>query len=241
LELRRKKNKKKKIELKHKILLVILFLIIDIFLLFSFIKIAQAVNENHLSNRFNKLLEINFLSDDYDDKTSTTGNYKVVEEAMNDYFNDYSNKSKEILDIINSKELTSLLSIDNYSKDPKFSSSLNYVTTTREDLDKRFEELYNYSSEEYIKEYINKKSNNKKVQDLFMKYMYSIEANNHFDDCNSLLKNKQEEVNNILDVSKEVFTFLINNEGKWLIKDGQIQFASGSLKEQYDGYISRIK
>ena len=71
--------------------------------------------------------------------------------------------------------------------------------------------------------------------------MYSIEANNHFDDCNSLLKAKQDEVNNILVVSKEVFDFLAANEGRWLVKDGQIQFASSSLKEQYDGYISRIK
>ena len=71
--------------------------------------------------------------------------------------------------------------------------------------------------------------------------MYSIEANNYFDDCHSLLKAKQDEVNNILDVAKELFTFLASNDGKWLIKDGQIQFANNDLKNQYDGYISRIK
>ena len=161
---------------------------------------------------------------------------------MNDYFIDYSNKSKEILDIINSDDLTSLLSVNNYSKgDPRFTDSLNYVTSTREDLDMRFDELYNYSTEEYIDKYINNINDNKEVKRLFKKYMYSIEANNHFDDCNHLLKAKQDEVNNILDTSKEVFNFLSTNEGKWLIKDGQIQFASSALKEQYDGYISRVK
>ena len=240
MELKRK-SRKRKIDLKHRIILVVLFIMIDIFLVVSLIRIAGAVNNSHLNNRFNELIEINFLSDDYDDKTSTTGKYKIVEKAMNDYFMDYSKKSKEILDIVNSDQLKTLLSIDNYSKDPKFADSLNYVNTTREDLDKRFDELYKYSTEEYIDNYISKISDDKKVKELFKKYMYSIEANNHFDDCNSLLKAKQDEVNNILDISKEVFNFLNANEGKWLVKDGQIQFASGTLKEQYDGYISRVK
>ena len=242
MELRRKKNKKNKIELKNRIILIAIFIIIDIFLIFSFIRIAHAVNENHLNNRFNELLDINFLSDDYNDKTDTTGKYRIVEKAMNDYFIEYSNKSKEVLDIINSEQLKTLLSVDNYNKgDPKFTDSINYVVSTKTDLDKRFDELYNYSTEEFIEKYIDKKSDDKKVKELFKKYMYSIEANNHFDDCNSLLKAKQDEVNSILVVSKEVFDFLAANEGRWLVKDGQIQFASSSLKEQYDGYISRIK
>lgn len=242
MELNRKKSKKSKIELRTKILLVILFVIIDIFLIFSFIRIREAVSINKLNNKFNDLLEVSFISDDYDDSVSTTGKYRVVEKAMNDYFIGYSDKSKEVLDIINSNELKNLFTVDNYGKgDPQFSSSINYVVTTRADLDKRFEELYNYSTEEYIESYINKISDDKKVRKLFKDYMYSIEANNYFDDCNSLLKAKQDEVNNILDVAKELFTFLASNDGKWLIKDGQIQFANNDLKNQYDGYISRIK
>ena len=241
MELNRKKSKKKKIELKTKILLIILFVIIDIFLIFSFIRIKDAVNDNHLNNRFRELLDISFTSNDYDNSISTTGKYKDVEKAMNEYFINYSNKAKEVLDIINDDKIKNLLSVDNYNKDPKLTDSISYVTSTREDLDNRFNELYNYSSEEYIEEFIKKRSNDKKVKFLFKKYMYSIDSNNHFDDCNSLLKAKQDQVNNILDVSKEVFTFLASNEGKWIIKDNQIQFANNSLKEQYDGYISRIK
>ena len=241
MELNRKKDRKRKIDLKNRILLIIIFIIIDIFLIFSFIRINEAVNINQLNTRFYELLDINFTSDDYNNKTTTTGKYKIVESAMNDYFIDYSKKSKKILDIIDSDKLKTLLSVDNYSNDSKFVDSISYVTTTRKDLDNRFEELYNFPNEKYIKQYISKISDDPKVNKLFIDYMYSIDANNHFDDCNSLLRVKQKEVNNILDVSLEVFNFLNSNEGNWIIKDGQIQFANNNLKQQYDGFISRIK
>ena len=242
MELKRKKGKSKKSELRNRILLVLLFIAIDIFLIFSFIRIREAVNINQLNKKFNELLEINFTSDNYNNETNTTGKYKIVEEAMNNYFIDYSKKTKEVLDIVSDDRIKSLLSIDNYSSgDPQFTNNINYVTTTREDLNVRFAELNNYSSEEYIDNYISKISDDSKVKETFKRYMYSIEANDHFDDCNSLLKKKQDEVNNILDVSREVFTFLAANDGKWIIKDGQIQFANNDLKVQYDGYIARVK
>lgn len=237
-----KRNKKRKIELRNRIILIVVFIIIDIFLIFSFIRIRDAVNINQLNNKFNKLLDINFTSNDYDNKTNTTGKYKIVEEAMNEYFISYSTKTREVLDITSSDKLKTLLSVENYnSGDSQFTDSINYVTSTREDLDKRFSELYSFSSEEYIDKYISNISSDLKVRKLFKEYMYSIEANDHFDDCNSLLRKKQEEVNNILDVSKEVFIFLVTNNGKWLIQDGQIQFANNDLKNQYDSYIARIK
>lgn len=240
MELKRKKGRKK--QLRNRILLIVLFVAIDIFLIYSFIRIREAVNINQLNNKFNELLEVNFTSNNYDNETNTTGKYKIAEDAMNNYFISYSTKTREILDIINDDRIKSLLSIENYSsEDQQFNNNLNYVTNTRKDLDVRFAELYNYSSEEYIDNYIGKVSSDPKVKKIFKKYMYSIEANDHFDDCNSLLKKKQAEINNILDVSKEVFTFLAANEGKWLIQDGQIQFANNDLKVQYDGYIARVK
>lgn len=241
MELKRIKGKNK-IDLKYKIILLIIFIIIDVFLIFSFIKIKNAVSINQLNNRFNELLEINFTSDDYDNKTTTGGKYKIVEKAMNSYFIEYSDKTKELLDIINSDRLKSLLSVDNYEKEEhQFNDSISYIDSTKEDLNTRFNELYSYSNEENIEKYIKDISNDPKVIELFNNYMLSIEAYNYFDDCNSLLKAKQNEVNNILDISKEVLVFLKANDGKWIIKDNQIQFANTSLKQQYDDYISKVK
>ena len=240
--LKRKKSKKKLIKLRNRILLVLLFIVIDIFLVFSFIRIKNAINVNKLNKRFYELLEVNFTSNNYNTKIDTTGKYKIVEEAMDNYFIDYSSKVREVLDIINSDKLNSLLTINNYSNDaPQFVDSIDYINNTREDLNVRFAELYNYSNESYIDNYIRNISKDPEVRKIFKKYIYSIEANDHFDDCNSLLKKKQNEVNNILDVSRDVMYFLVANNGKWIIKDEQIQFANNDLKVQYDGFISRIK
>ena len=242
MKLNRKKNKKNKFDLKQKVILIIIFIIIDIFLIFSFIRIREAVNINQLNNKFDELLEIKFTSNDYSDEVNTTGKYKIVEKAMNDYFSNYSEKSREVLDITNSDKLSSLLSIESYNtEDHQFTETVNYITKTREDLDNKFEDLYNLSTEEGIEKYINNISDDPKVVNTFKKYMLSTDAKAHFDDCNSLLKKKQDEVNNILDVSREVFYFLIINDGKWLVKDGQIQFANDSLKQQYDSYIVKVK
>ena len=57
MELKRK-SRKRKIDLKHRIILVVLFIMIDIFLVVSLIRIAGAVNNSHLNNRFNYQREL---------------------------------------------------------------------------------------------------------------------------------------------------------------------------------------
>ena len=242
LKLKRRKNKKFLLNNRTKIILLVIFIVIDIFLIYSFIRVREAVNINQLNNEFYDLLEVNFTSGDYDNKVNTSGKYGVVEKAMIDYFKDYSDKTKEILKVVNDKEFTNLLSVENYnSEDKEFKEDINYIIKTKEDLDNKFNELYNFSSEESITKYIDGVSDDKKVRKLFKDYMLSIDANNYFDDCNTLLKKKQEEIDTILDTSRDVFYFLVVNNGKWLIKDDQIQFANNSLKQQYDDYIAKIK
>ena len=239
MKLKRKKSKKEK---KNRIILIIVILLIDIFLILSFIRINEAININNLNHRFYHLLEINITSDEYDNKLDTTGKYRTAEKAMNSYFIDYSKDVKALLDVISDNELTSLLSVDKYNNENNnLNNKISMIDKTREDLDNKFNKLYDYSKEDSIKRYIRSKTTNKGAIEVFNKYMLSIDAHDHFDDCNSILKAKQDEVNNILETSKEVYTFLINNEGKWLIKDNQIQFANGSLKEQYDGMVSKVK
>lgn len=239
MKLKRKKSKKEK---KNRIILIIVILLIDIFLILSFIRINEAININNLNHRFYHLLEINITSDEYDNKLDTTGKYRTAEKAMNCYFIDYSKDVKALLDVISDNELTSLLSVDKYNNENNnLNNKISMIDKTREDLDNKFNKLYDYSKEDSIKRYIRSKTTNKGAIEVFNKYMLSIDAHDHFDDCNSILKAKQDEVNNILETSKEVYTFLINNEGKWLIKDNQIQFANGSLKEQYDGMVSKVK
>ena len=151
LKLKRRKNKKFLLNNRTKIILLVIFIVIDIFLIYSFIKVREAVNINQLNNEFYELLEVNFTSGDYDSRVNTSGKYGEAEKAMIDYFKAYSDKTKE-------------------------------------DLDKKFNELYNYSSEESINKYIESVSDDKKVRKLFKDYMLSIDANNYFDDCNTLLK-----------------------------------------------------
>ena len=62
-----------------------------------------------------------------------------------------------------------------------------------------------------------------------------------FNEKKELLNNTKTKVNNVLDTSTELLTFLKNNKGNYELGDNEIKFKNRDLYNQYNGYISKIQ
>ena len=117
---------------RKKFLLVFGFIVLNMFMLVSFLVIRDATMENELKNEMEYLSKLDITKDRYNKKTVTRGKYAVVEKSIKKYFDDYHLELQEVLKLINDKELTTILSYDNYSTDgPEFTKSLEYLKTIK--------------------------------------------------------------------------------------------------------------
>ena len=67
---------------RKKILFVVFFVAIDLFLLYGFIVIRNATEENKLKKEVRSLIELDITKDRYDRPIKTRGNYALIEKTI---------------------------------------------------------------------------------------------------------------------------------------------------------------
>ena len=227
---------------RKKFLLVFGFIVLNMFMLVSFLVIRDATMENELKNEMEYLSKLDITKDRYNKKTVTRGKYAVVEKSIKKYFDDYHLELQEVLKLINDKELTTILSYDNYSTDgPEFTKSLEYLKTSKETFNKKVDYLINNFGDEEIKNNIYKSTKEEYYVNLYDNLMLSSNMRSNYNSTIELLKSTKSRMNNVYDTSIEVLNFLVLYKDDWVVEDGEIKFKTQDLYNYYNELISKVR
>lgn len=226
---------------RKKFLLVFGFIVLNMFMLVSFLVIRDATMENELKNEVEYLSKLDITKDRYNKKTVTRGKYAVVEKSIKKYLDDYHLELQEVLKLINDKELTTILSYDNYSTDgPEFTKSLEYLNTSKETFNKKVDDLINKFGDEEIKNNIYKSTKEEYYVNLYDNLMFSSNMRSNYNSTIELLKSTKSRMNNVYDTSIEVLNFLVLYKDDWVVEDGEIKFKTQDLYNYYNELISKV-
>ena len=229
-----KKNKK--------IILFSLFLLFDLFLVGILYYFYNQASLNVLKKEVNELTLLDPSKDRYNRPIVSRGRYRVVEQAIKDYFDSYAVELQDLTKVAQTEELSSLLSFDNYQNDgPDFSQSIDFLIKFQDDYSKRVDSLLKKLEEDNIKKNIDSYTNSNYCKHLYNELLFQDDV---FDDLLStkeLLLNSRNSMNQFYQVHINLFNFLKDNKDSWILEDGNIKFANNDLFNLYNNYLNQLK
>lgn len=226
---------------KRKSSYVIVFIFIDILLCASLYFIIDATNINLLKKEITSLSKLDISVDKINKDSKTYFKYRIVENTIKDFLNDYSYKINEVYDFIDDDKLIKILSYDNYLNDgPEFNDSKHYLVDRKIKFNNIINELEKILEEDNIKKLIRNKITNEYYITLYDEMIFSDEFNEQFENNRIFLKELRDKYNNIYDTSLEVLNFLSLYKDSWKLENGEIKFINNDLLNYYNSLISKI-
>ena len=221
---------------------VFCFIIIDIILLLGFLYLRDATLENKLRKEIETLSKLDITKDRYNTEIKSSGKYKIVEEAIKTYLDDYAVGLQEVSSVLSDSTLTKVLSYNNYQEDgPEFSKSRKYLNETKDKFDKTIDELISKSDKDTISNYIYDKTDDHELIKLYQELMLDDSILEELNSNKELLVNTKVKIDNILDTSLEVLNFLNTYNDSWIIENGEIKFKNQELYNYYNELINKVK
>lgn len=169
-------------------------------------------------------------------RTISKGEYLSVEKALKEYLLDVLDTYDEAIALLEDEQLTNLLTVDNYEEDgPDFKRSKEYITKTEASLTELKDQFKNYLKSSTILSYIEKEN----LESYYVEFYkeLALDDNDDFEDTEKVLDESIDEILAFLKDCDRVFDFLIQNKGKWSIKDGTLYLQNDALTIQYNRLI----
>ena len=227
---------------RKKLFLIFIFTFFNIFLIIGFLIINDAVNESNLKSEIRRLDSLEISEDRFNVTIKSRGDYEFVESAIKTYYDEYAMNLQAVLNILESDEFKRLLLIDNLKKiTSNYDDSFKYIKITRREFNKKIEILILMSDINEIKNNIFSYIDDEYYVDLYNDLMFNSRI------CTDIINNKddliklKEQINNNLNLSEEILTFLIENKSKWKIEEEEIKFDNKILLDKYNILISKLK
>ena len=216
-------------------IIVVVFIFLILFLVS---KILSNNQERLLNKAVNELASKNVVSTNFnDEKINTTGEYKVVAETIKEFLVKYSAQMKEVQNDLQQQQaiVSTLLNESNYTNDaPNFENSLKTLSDAKIKFDTDSENIKLLTSEESIMKLIENKKLSSEYVELYKKYFFSESTlKEMIAKDSSILLNTKNTVDNTYDVMANIFTFLVTNQGKWEVSNGNVVFGDFSLMAQF--------
>lgn len=216
-------------------IIVVVFIFLILFLVS---KILSNNQERLLNKAVNELASKNVVSTNFnDEKINTTGEYKVVAETIKEFLVKYSAQMKEVQNDLQQQQaiVSTLLNESNYTNDaPNFENSLKTLSDAKIKFDTDIENIKLLTSEESIMKLIENKKLSSEYVELYKKYFFSEPTlKEMIAKDSSILLNTKNTVDNTYDVMANIFTFLVTNQGKWEVSNGNVVFGDFSLMAQF--------
>ena len=226
---------------KKKVVVIFSSIILLIIVFIGYTFITSIYQEYRLKEEITNLTTLDITKDSFDTGIVTYGDYKVVENSIKDYLNEYALNLQKINDIVSNDKFNKLLSYENLSKDEDFTESIQYVIDTKEEFNQYIDNLIDMCSEDKIKNNITKYHLNDYYVRLYNTLMLNEEVPNRLNMSKEYLEEYRNNINIKLDTCLEIFEFLKNNKENYVFEDNEIKFATQDLIDQYNGYIEKIK
>ena len=216
-------------------IIVVVFIFLILFLVS---KILSNNQERLLNKAVNELASKNVVSTNFnDEKINTTGEYKVIAETIKEFLVKYSAQMKEVQNDLQQQQaiVSTLLNESNYTNDaPNFENSLKTLSDAKIKFDTDIENIKLLTSEESIMKLIENKKLSSEYVELYKKYFFSESTlKEMIAKDSSILLNTKNTVDNTYDVMANIFTFLVTNQGKWEVSNGNVVFGDFSLMAQF--------
>lgn len=229
-----KKNKK--------ISFVIVFLLLDVLLCASLYFIMDATNINLLKKEINNISKLDMSIDRFNKKNKTIFKYKVVENTIKDFLDDYSKKMDSVYKLVSDKEFTKILSYDNYVEDgPTFEKSIKYIIDSKIKFNNIINDMESDLEKKNIKKLIRNETDDKYYISLYEELVFSEDLTNQYENNRELLKEVRSNYNEVYDTSLEVLNFLVTYKDSWSLENGEIKFINNDLYNYYNSLIDKIK
>lgn len=226
---------------KKTILIVLVTILVLIVMALGIAIFKDLKQESILTEQVNQILDADLITVTIDMDIKTKGEYGIVEKTIKEYFKEYSDLMKDISNVLDDKQLTMLLSAQNYLKDgPDFTKSLQYIHTTRAKIKEDFLRIMELTSQSYIEQLIQEKYVTSYYADLYRKFMLNDTENDELKEVVDSLKTSQETLLKLLDVSEQTLNFLIQNKGNWQIENDLIVFKNDALTKQYENLLNLL-
>ena len=216
-------------------IIVVVFIFLILFLVS---KILSNNQERLLNKAVNELASKNVVSTNfYDEQIKNTGEYKVVAETIKEFLVKYSAQMKEVQNDLQQQQaiVSTLLNESNYINDaPNFENSLKTLSDAKIKFDTDIENIKLLTSEESIMRLIENKKLSSEYLELYKKYFFSESTlKEMIAKDSSVLLNTKNTVDNTYDGMINIFTFLVKNQGKWEVSNGNVVFEDFSLMAQF--------
>ena len=175
------------------------------------------------------------------DEIKTTGDCAIVEQAIKECFKDIINTAIDISDILKEEQIQNMLSTENYQTDgPNFVNSTAYISDVKTRIEEEKNSFLNLCTEETVMSYINQKTEDEYLVDLYREIMIGEGEIIEQEDKENF-ETSIEQVNKILDVEEQIINLLKNNKGNWTIENNQIMFNSNQLVQQYNELLNELQ
>ncbi len=228
--------------MKKKIILIVVILLLIAGGTIAYLYMTDMKQEEILIQEVNKISELDLSSDDVDMDIKTKGDYAIVEKAIKDYINEYSNITKATINIMNDEKIEDILSIENYKKDgPDFVETKKYVENSKKEFNDNIQKLIELTNEESIKKNIEKANlTDNYYLELYNNLMLGEEMSQDLKDTEAELVDSKEMLNEVYATQENVIDFLVKNKGKWSIEGDELQFESDDLANKYEELIDSL-
>ena len=245
-KIRRIKRKLKGSNIFLKILVLLILVLVVILIIFentiikdkkdfdNLLKESKIIHENISIETFN----IDNVKELNKNKISKSKNNILLEEAIEEFSEDYSNILDKTIKSIKDEKYANLLIASNYEADrPAFTNSQNYIAEKNKEIDENKQELDKIIDKAYYTKYIKERTKDKKTIE-----RYKVLVNNIINkDDYSLLEKDIESLKEILKVSNDIFIYLGRNNDAWHVENNEIVFTNQEVKIEYEKAIQKIK
>lgn len=221
---------------KRKFFFIFLFVLLNMFLLVSFLVIRDATRLNNLKKEVNSLSKLDVTKDRYNLKIKTSGKYGVVEKAIKKYLDEYAVLLQDTLQIVKDPKLTSILSYDNYKNDgPEFANSIAFLEQTKSELQALNTKYYDMLTDEKVLSYIPEDFDENYVN-YYIKFTRKYVGENNS-------RSVEKSINTIIELlykQLDILNYLKTNKKQWQVTDKGLSFSTEELTNTFNDKVKNI-
>lgn len=219
------------------IVLVCIFVlgVVGVVGVFTFTKINNEKQEKILSVEVTSM----YTSQKINTEIKTTGKFAVVEKAIKEYYTEYINASKDLLNIYSQNLLNNSLTASNISSDgPDFNKTKENIKKIKDieaSTNAKYDEL---ASDEYI----SNKAKELNLNDYYTNLYISLINNNlKVKDDTSKIKEVTESYDQWIAKIEDILNFLTENKANWKVSGNNILFTSNAQVTKYNSLLTSLK
>ena len=231
-----KSNLKKVIKKNKKPLIILGSILLVILIVFTILLTTRLSRERVVIKELDKINALDITKDEIDMEIKSSGELKIVEEAIKNYYKDFlelkkkynENRAEALFNILTPKFLYDKYNMLNDVKKDFESKNKTY----EENIDKLIEMYKDYK----ITSYIDKDSISKHNYEFYKSLMITDEDLVTIKDLEETKRNNQEKYNYVV----EVLDLLIKNKANWYVKEDKLYIDGKDTLNKYNELRNKV-